>query len=67
MEAAQRNVEEIVRRDMEQMEEVVEDMNKINAALNETHSIMQDFAILAKRSKASNIITSDIIKVESNF
>ena len=49
--------------DMEQMEEIVEDMNKINAALNESHSIMQDFVILANRSKAANIITSDIIKV----
>ena len=45
------------------MEDVVEDMNKLNNALNETHGVMQDFAVLAKRSKAANIITSDIIKV----
>ena len=45
------------------MEDILEDMNKINAALNESHSAMQDFAILANSSKAANIITSDIIKV----
>ena len=47
MEAAQRNVYEIVRRDTEKMDDLVEDMNKINSALNKTHVVMQDFAILA--------------------
>ena len=63
MEAAQRNVYEIVRRDTEKMDDLVEDMNKINSALNETHVVMHGFAILAQRNKAANIITSDIIKV----
>ena len=45
------------------MEDLVDDMNKLNSALNETHVVIQDFASLAKRNKAANIITSDIIKV----
>ena len=63
MEVAQRNVQEIVKRDTEQIEDLVTRMEKLSEMLNETYDVMQDFHLLAQRSKAANVITDDILKV----